>query len=151
MVARAQLLRFVVSLINLNDSVSFLEIRESKSKDGNQILCHSQVFCFKTTSIHWTGNTDTPTERTGAVIIGVIIECVTKKALSLTTDQDSHWNRILLIAFAGTVSQIDYVTITNIVVSWLISSIYNQEIGLASILKRNYCEFSSSDFTCYII
>ena len=38
MVARAQLLRFVVSLINLNDSVSFLEIRESKSKDGNQIL-----------------------------------------------------------------------------------------------------------------
>ena len=41
MVARAQLLRFVVSLINLNDSVSFLEIRESKSKDGNQILCHS--------------------------------------------------------------------------------------------------------------
>ena len=39
--ARAQLLRFVVSLINLNDSVSFLEIRESKSKDGNQILCHS--------------------------------------------------------------------------------------------------------------
>ena len=44
MVARAQLLRFVVSLINLNDSVSFLEIRESKSKDGNQILCHSQVF-----------------------------------------------------------------------------------------------------------
>ena len=40
-VARAQLLRFVVSLINLNDSVSFLEIRESKSKDGNQILCHS--------------------------------------------------------------------------------------------------------------
>ena len=42
MVARAQLLCFVVSLINLiNDSVSFLEIRESKSKDGNQILCHS--------------------------------------------------------------------------------------------------------------
>ena len=41
MVARAQLLRFVVSLINLNDLVSFLEIRESKSKDGNQILCHS--------------------------------------------------------------------------------------------------------------
>ena len=105
MVARAQLLCFVVSLINLiNDSVSFLEIRESKSKDGNQILCHSSVFCFKTTSIHWTGNTDRPTERTGAVIIGVIIECVTKKALSLTTDQDSHWNRILLIAFAGTVS-----------------------------------------------
>ena len=104
MVARAQLLRFVVSLINLNDSVSFLEIRESKSKDGNQILCHSSVFCFKTTSIHWTGNTDRPTERTGAVIIGVIIECVTKKAPSLTTDQDSHWNRILLIAFAGTVS-----------------------------------------------
>ena len=104
MVARAQLLRFVVSLINLNDSVSFLEIRESKSKDGNQILCHSSVFCFKTTSIHWTGNTDRPTERTGAVIIGVIIECVTKKALSLTTDQGSHWNRILLIAFAGTVS-----------------------------------------------
>ena len=67
MVARAQLFRFVVSLINLNDSVSFLEIRESKSKDGNQILCHSSVFCFKTTSIHWTGNTDTPTERTGAV------------------------------------------------------------------------------------
>ena len=100
MVARAQLLRFVVSLINLNDSVSFLEIRESKSKDGNQILCHSSV----STSIHWTGNTDTPTERTGAVIIGVIIECVTKKALSLTTDQGSHWNRILLIAFAGTVS-----------------------------------------------
>ena len=129
MVARAQLLRFVVSLINLNDSVSFLEIRESKSKDGNQILCHSQVFCFKTTSIHWTGNTDTPTERTGAVIIGVIIECVTKKALSLTTDQGSHWNRILLIAFAGTVSQIDYVTITNIVVSWLISSIYNQSLN----------------------
>ena len=129
MVARAQLLRFVVSLINLNDSVSFLEIRESKSKDGNQILCHSQVFCLKTTSIHWTGNTDTPTERTGAVIIGVIIECVTKKALSLTTDQDSHWNRILLIAFAGTVSQIDYVTITNIVVSWLISSIYNQSLN----------------------
>ena len=60
--------------------------------------------CFKTTFIHWTGNTDRPTERTGAVIIGVIIECVTKKALSLTTDQDSHWNRILLIAFAGTVS-----------------------------------------------
>ena len=104
MVARAQLFRFVVSLINLNDSVSFLEIRESKSKDGNQILCHSSVFCFKTTFIHWTGNTDRPTERTGAVIIGVIIECVTKKALSLTTDQDSHWNRILLIAFAGTVS-----------------------------------------------
>ena len=129
MVARAQLLRFGVSLINLNDSVSFLEIRESKSKDGNQILCHSQVFCFKTTSIHWTGNTDRPTERTGAVIIGVIIECVTKKALSLTTDQDSHWNRILLIAFAGTVSQIDYVTITNIVVSWLISSIYNQSLN----------------------
>ena len=129
MVARAQLFRFVVSLINLNDSVSFLEIRESKSKDGNQILCHSQVFCFKTTSIHWTGNTDRPTERTGAVIIGVIIECVTKKALSLTTDQDSHWNRILLIAFAGTVSQIDYVTITNIVVSWLISSIYNQSLN----------------------
>ena len=129
MVARAQLFRFVVSLINLNDSVSFLEIRESKSKDGNQILCHSQVFCFKTTSIHWTGNTDTPTERTGAVIIGVIIECVTKKALSLTTDQGSHWNRILLIAFAGTVSQIDYVTITNIVVSWLISSIYNQSLN----------------------
>ena len=129
MVARAQPLRFVVSLINLNDSVSFLEIRESKSKDGNQILCHSQVFCFKTTSIHWTGNTDRPTERTGAVIIGVIIECVTKKALSLTTDQDSHWNRILLIAFAGTVSQIDYVTITNIVVSWLISSIYNQSFN----------------------
>ena len=102
--ARAQLLCFVVSLINLNDSVSFLEIRESKSKDGNQILCHSSVFCFKTTSIHWTGNTDTPTERTGAVIIGVIIECVTKKALTLTTDQGSHWNRILLIAFAGTVS-----------------------------------------------
>ena len=102
--ARAQLLRFVVSLINLNDSVSFLEIRESKSKDGNQILCPSSVFCFKTTSIHWTGNTDTPTERTGVVIIGVIIECVTKKALSLTTDQGSHWNRILLIAFAGTVS-----------------------------------------------
>ena len=102
--ARAQLLRFVVSLINLNDSVSFLEIRESKSKDGNQILCHSSVFCFKTTSIHWTRNTDRPTERTGAVIIGVIIECVTKKALSLTTDQGSHWNRILLIAFAGTVS-----------------------------------------------
>ena len=50
------------------------------------------------------GNTDTPTERTGAVIIGVIIECVTKKALSLTTDQGSHWNRILLIAFAETVS-----------------------------------------------
>ena len=100
MVARAQLLRFVVSLINLNDSVSFLEIRESKSKDGNQILCYSSV----STSIHWTGNTDTPTERTGAVIIGVIIECVTKKALSLTTDQGSHWNRILLIAFAGTVS-----------------------------------------------
>ena len=129
MVARAQLFRFVVSLINLNDSVSFLEIRESKSKDGNQILCHSQVFYFKTTSIHWTGNTDRPTERTGAVIIGVIIECVTKKALSLTTDQDSHWNRILLIAFAGTVSQIDYVTITNIVVSWLISSIYNQSLN----------------------
>ena len=129
MVARAELLRFVVSLINLNDSVSFLEIRESKSKDGNQILCHSQVFCFKTTSIHWTGNTDTSTERTGAVIIGVIIECVTKKALSLTTDQGSHWNRILLIAFAGTVSQIDYVTITNIVVSWLISSIYNQSLN----------------------
>ena len=105
MVARAQLLCFVVSLINLiNDSVSFLEIRESKSKDRNQILCPSSVFCFKTTSIHWTGNTDTPTERTGAVIIGVIIECVTKKALSLTTDQGSHWNRILLIAFAGTVS-----------------------------------------------
>ena len=41
MVARAQLFCFVVSLINLNDSVSFLEIRESKSKDGNQILCHS--------------------------------------------------------------------------------------------------------------
>ena len=130
MVASAQLLCFVVSLINLiNDSVSFLEIRESKSKDGNQILCHSQVFCFKTTSIHWTGNTDTPTERTGAVIIGVIIDCVTKKALSLTTDQDSHWNRILLIAFAVTVSQIDYVTITNIVVSWLISSIYNQSLN----------------------
>ena len=66
--ARAQLLCFVVSLINLiNDSVSFLEIRESKSKDGNQILCPSSVFCLKTTSIHWTGNTDTPTERTGAV------------------------------------------------------------------------------------
>ena len=38
MVARAQLLRFVVLLINLNDSVSFLEIRENKSKNGNQIL-----------------------------------------------------------------------------------------------------------------
>ena len=71
MVARAQLLCFVVSLINLiNDSVSFLEISESKSKDGNQILCHYSVFCLKTTSIHWTENTDTPTERTGAVIIG---------------------------------------------------------------------------------
>ena len=94
----------MVSLINLNDSVSFLEIRESKSKDGNQILCPSSVFCFKTTYIHWTGNTVTPTERTGGVIIGVMIECVTKKALNLTTDQGSHWNRILLIAFAGTVS-----------------------------------------------
>ena len=29
---------FVVSLINLNDSFSFLEIRENKSKNGNQIL-----------------------------------------------------------------------------------------------------------------
>ena len=39
MVARAQLLCFVVSLINLiNDSVSFLEIRENKSKDRNKIL-----------------------------------------------------------------------------------------------------------------
>ena len=105
MVARAQLLCFVVSLINLiNDSVSFLEIRESKSKDRNQILRYYSVFCLETTSIHWTGNTDRPTERTDAVIIGVIIECVTKKALSLTTDQGSHWNRILLIAFAGTVS-----------------------------------------------
>ena len=42
MVARAQLLCFVVSLINLiSDSVSFLEIREGKSKDRNQTLCHS--------------------------------------------------------------------------------------------------------------
>ena len=90
--ARAQLLRFVVSLINLNDSVSFLEIRESKSNDGNQILCNSSVFCLKTTSIHWTGNTDTPTERTGAVMIGAIIECVTIKALSLTTDQQNSFN-----------------------------------------------------------
>ena len=66
----------------INDSVSFLEIRESKSKDRNQILCHSSVFCFKTTSIHWTGNTDRPTERTGAVIIGVIIVCDQKGSQS---------------------------------------------------------------------
>ena len=95
MVARAQLLCFVVSLINLiNDSVSFLEIRESKSKDRNQILCRSSVFCFKTTSIHWTRNTDTPAGRSYG-IIGVITEFVTKKVLSLTTDQGPHWNRIL--------------------------------------------------------
>ena len=35
--------------------------------------CHSSVFCFKTTSIHWTGNTYTPTERTGNVIIGCLL------------------------------------------------------------------------------
>ena len=75
--------------INLiNDSVLFLLIRESKSKEGNKISCHSWVCCFKTMSIYWTGKTDTPTGRT-YVIIGVIIECVTKKALSLNTDQAS--------------------------------------------------------------
>ena len=38
--------------------------------------CHSSVFCFKTTSIHWTGNTYTPTKRTGNVIIGCLLVLV---------------------------------------------------------------------------
>ena len=50
--------------------------------------------CLKMMSIYWKGNTDTPAGWT-YVIIGVIIEFVTAKALSLTTDQGSQGNRIV--------------------------------------------------------
>ena len=66
-------------------------------------------------SIYWTGNTHTPVGRT-YVIIGVITEFATQK-----TQSDYRSGLILeencSMAFAGTVSSIDYVTISTLIVS----------------------------------
>ena len=78
-------------------------------------------------SIYWTGNTHTPVGRT-YVIIGVITEFATQKTQSdyrsgLALEENCS------MAFAGTVSSIDYVTISTLIVSWLISSMHSYSLN----------------------